>query len=219
MRGIRAVIFDLDGTLIYSDIDFAGMKMEIVEMLSERYSLPSIDPGLSTVDIVREALEAARSACLSEEDVENILEGVSEIMDRYEKSALGTVRLVEGADSTLERLKRRGFKIGVLTRSSYGYALGSLGLLGVLSYVDAVEARGDLLEAKPHRSAMVRICRKLGVEPPEAVFVGDHPIDLACAYRCNVRFILFLSRPDHWKGGVPGNIPIVRSLPEIEGML
>lgn len=188
---LKAVIFDLDGTLVDSRIDFRKMKRRNIRLLEAS----GVDPGLLTeemlnYDIEKQAIEDLRTKRLSGEEIRRIFRKVAEIMNETELEAIEGAKLVDGAVETLEMLKRLGMKIGIITRGCREYTDRILERFGLDKLIDAVAARNDVLKPKPDPQHPQYLMKILGVKPSETVLVGDHPMDALCAKNVRTRFFL-----------------------------
>ncbi len=182
-NGMKAIIFDMDGTLIRTTIDFRRMNQGIAETLLQ-HGLPRdiLDPnGKVNESIVRaysyfkmhshdgwaEALE--RDLNRASLEVE---------MARVEES-----REVPGTAETLDYLRSKGIRTAVLTRGSRAYTEKALRAAGLNGRFEFVMCRDDhpLTEAKPNPIALRRVYDALQLSGQECLFVGDHDTDLLCA--------------------------------------
>jgi len=187
---IAAVIFDLDGTLIVSSVDFLGMRRRLLQLFSTfGVGAASLDEGMPTYEILERGLEALRGGGGTEESLRAVSAKAASIMDEVELASAEKARVAEGAEETLRRLRDRGLRIGVLTRSCREYAERALRRTGLRSLVDVVVARDDVENPKPHPDHALRILELLSVTPGQTVMVGDHPSDADCAQRAGIRFI------------------------------
>lgn len=188
LKGVKGIVFDLDGTLISSKIDFLGMKRKIISLLESK-GVPEghLSPNETTVEILRKAegLWGERP----EEEMREILREVEEIMDETEIDALPTVVEVEGTSKALKRLREMGLKLAVLTRGHRTYALKALEKTGMINYFDIILARGETPKPKPNPEALIHASAMMGLKPEEVLLVGDHRIDMECAERAGCRFI------------------------------
>lgn len=185
---MKGIIFDLDGTLISSKIDFLGMKRNIISLLESK-GIPEglLSPNETTVEILRKAENVWGER--PEEERREILRMVEGMMDEAEIDALPTVVEVEGASEALKRLKMMGLRLAVLTRGHRTYALKALEKTGMLDYFDTILARGETPEPKPSPVALIHATAMMGLKPEEVLLVGDHRIDMECAERAGCRFI------------------------------
>ena len=197
---MKAVIFDLDGTLIDSKIDFRKMKRRNIRLLEAS----GVERGLLTeemlnYDIERRAFEDLRTKGVSEEEIQGVFQKVAEIMSEIELEAIEDVKLLDGVVETLEKLRRVGLKIGIITRSCREYANRILEKFELEGLIDAVAARDDVLKPKPDPEHPRYLMKTLGVKPSETVLVGDHPMDALCAKNVGLRFFLIPKRNTNFK--------------------
>jgi len=152
---IKAVIFDLDGTITQPYFDFDAIREEIG---LARDSGP-----------VLESMEKMTSQ--ERQDVEKILH-------YHEQKAVRESKLNANAKEVLSALRAAGIHIGVLTRNKRSNAL-AIARKHKLNF-DAVIGREDG-PVKPDAFGVLRICEQFGVEPDETMLVGDYLFDLLCA--------------------------------------
>ena len=193
---MRAVIFDLDNTLIRSYTDFVKMKKKIIEYLQDTGIEGDIlKPERTTVEMVIEAVRQLEEKGETNYGISTVLRGVNDIMNKVELENVKMTHPLDSAADLLRTLKAIGVKIGVLTRGCEAYAREALRVTGLLGYIDSISARTDLLQAKPNPEALYSLCRDLEVTRSEIAFVGDHPIDATCARLADVEFVGILEGP------------------------
>ena len=152
---IKAVIFDLDGTITQPYFDFDAIREE---MGLERDSGP-----------VLEAMEKMTPAQRQRAE---------KILHFHEQRAVTESALNAGAKETLQRLREAGIGIGVLTRNKRSNAL-AIARKHNLKF-DTIVDREDG-PVKPDAFGVLRICEQFGVRPEETLVVGDYLFDLLCA--------------------------------------
>ena len=152
---IKAVIFDLDGTITQPYLDF--------DLIREEMGLPA-DSGP-----ILESMEKMTATQRRR---------VEEIRHRHEQKAVTESKLNLGASQTLDALRRAGIHIGILTRNKRSNAL-AIARKHNLRF-DAVFGREEG-PAKPDSFGVLQLCREFGVEPGETLLVGDYLFDLLCA--------------------------------------
>jgi len=152
---IKAIIFDLDGTITAPFFDFDAIRIEM---------------GLGKdAGPVWEAMEA-----MTPEQRQR----TEQILHYHEQLAVDESTLNEGAKETLDALRTAGIKIGILTRNLRCNAL-AVGEKHNLKF-DAVLGREEG-PVKPDAFGALQICRQFGVEPENTLMVGDYLYDLQCA--------------------------------------
>lgn len=152
---IKAVIFDLDGTITQPYFDF---------------------------DAIREEIGLARDSGPLLESMEKMTpqqrQKAEKILLRHEEKAVVESKLNRGAEETLSTLRKAGIHIGVLTRNKRDNAR-AIAHKHNLKF-DAVIGREEG-PVKPDAFGVLQLCRQFGVEPDETLLVGDYLFDLLCA--------------------------------------
>jgi HAD superfamily hydrolase (TIGR01509 family) len=164
---IKAVIFDLDGTITQPYFDFDAIREEIG---LARDSGP-----------VLESME--KMTAQQRQDAEKILY-------YHEQKAVTESKLNANAKQTLSAIRAAGIHIGVLTRNKRSNAL-AIARKHKLKF-DAVIGREDG-PVKPDAFGVLRICEQFGVEPEETMLVGDYLFDLLCAKAAGAVAVLLVN--------------------------
>jgi len=152
---IKAVIFDLDGTITQPYFDFDAIREEIG---LARDSGPLLESMEKMNPQLRRKAET--------------------ILFIHEQKAVIESKLNAGTEQTLSALRAAGIHIGILTRNKRGnaYAIAQKHNLKF----DAVIGREDG-PVKPDAFGVIELCRQFGVKPQETLLVGDYLFDLLCA--------------------------------------
>ncbi len=170
---LRAVIYDLDGTLIDSTQDLVDSVNALLLELSLR-PLPketiAAFIGEGAGRLVSRSLAAASKGLES-----RTLELMPRWFALYGDRLLATTRLYDGIATLLQEPPPLR---AVLTNKPGVLARKILQGLGVASAVQEVIG-GDEAERKPSPKGLLALCKKLGVPPEDALLVGDTTIDVA----------------------------------------
>jgi HAD superfamily hydrolase (TIGR01549 family) len=166
---IRAVLFDLDGTITEPLLDFALIRREI----GLAPDCPSILDGIEEMD------SQARQWAM-------------EILCRHEDHAARNSTLQEGARALLADLRGRKIPTGILTRNSRQSTQVVLEKHG-LSF-DGIITREDG-PAKPDSFGVLTLCHRFGALPENTLVVGDYLHDLLAARNAGAIPVLLTGHP------------------------
>ncbi|MHC4618713.1 MAG: HAD family hydrolase [Planctomycetota bacterium] len=164
---IRAVIFDLDGTITRPFFDFDAIR---AEMGLDKDAGPVWEAMSKMPPEVRRRAE--------------------EILHFHEQRAVDESKLNPGARETLQTLREAGIPIGILTRNRRSNALAVAKKHGL--EFDAVVDREDG-PVKPDAFGVLRMCEHFGVRPCETLVVGDYLFDLLCAKAAGAPAVLLVN--------------------------
>jgi HAD superfamily hydrolase (TIGR01549 family) len=191
LRAVRAIVFDLDNTLVSSHIDYGRLKLAVLEELTEA-GVPDqlLDEKASVVENFIRGMDFLKKNSGASKLMEFNRE-LDRILTQIEMERVEQVREIEGAQSLVHSLKENGLEVGILTRGSRAYATTVLGRTGFNGQIVHLVCRDDypMEEAKPNPLAMDRIAEKLHCRPEDCLFIGDHPLDLECAKASGAAFI------------------------------
>ena len=192
---IRGLVFDLDGTLIHSTIDFPLMR----HMMFARMRQSGI-PGMMLDG--NKSMASNLQACYRYLDEEgskdasiSLLSDAARIMNEIEMLKVWQTQAVPGVSEAICRLIDDGYSMAVLTRGSRGYTEAALTASGLIGYFANIVCRDDYPEeeAKPNPISLARAAGKLNVAKEKCLLVGDHEMDLECALSAGSSFVGVLS--------------------------
>jgi phosphoglycolate phosphatase len=174
---------DLDGTLIHTTVDFTRMKERMIVELEGRGVPRDVMDPRQTVAINMSRVHQHLASTGREAEWGEVEAMVTEMMERTEMEKVHLTRPVDGAREVILELRRRGYRVALLTRGSRRYATAALRYAGLEGLLEEHLFRDDYpeREAKPNGIALRRIAERLGVRPEECLLVGDHSMDLHCA--------------------------------------
>lgn len=198
MTTIRAVIFDLGGTLI----DWPNWDEDAPRRWAVSYEhLTALLPGnhWPTVDAYVRAMREAELAHWQRVESELwsgpadglVRDGFSRLghhaNESERRAALaGYARAVDGwavafpdAHDTLDDLRQRGYRLGLLSNTWWAaeWHDADLAAHGLADLLDEVVYTSDLPHSKPHQMVFLEVANRLGVEPSSCVMIGDRMVD------------------------------------------
>jgi HAD superfamily hydrolase (TIGR01549 family) len=155
VMSIKAVIFDLDGTITQPYFDFDAIRREMGL---------AADAGPVWEAMKEMPAQQRRRA--------------EKILHFHEQKAVTESKLNPGAKQTLSALEAAGISIGILTRNRRSNALAVADKHNLT--FDAVVGREEG-PVKPDAFGVLEICRQFGVSADQTLLVGDYLFDLQCA--------------------------------------
>lgn len=165
---IKAVIFDLDGTLVDSEPLHKVTRDNLLKKLglfSEELSKNAV--GISKRDFWA---EVSKANGLKLDGNELTVEEFKDLLDLVVER---NVKLTVGAVKLLEYLKSKGIKMAVASSSDEFYVNGVLKFVGIREYFDAV-CGGDMVEkAKPFPDVYLKALKLLNASAKETLGVED----------------------------------------------
>jgi HAD superfamily hydrolase (TIGR01549 family) len=160
---IRGIVFDLDGTLVDSRLDFAAMRREM--------ELPDGQPILEALA----QLDPAHA------------ERCHAILHQHELDGAERAVVLPGVAELLAILHSRGIRRAIATRNSRLITDATMRKLGLAA--DLVLTRDDG-PVKPDPWAVIHACEQWQLSPSEVVVIGDYRFDVECAHSAGCRAVL-----------------------------
>jgi len=186
--GIKAIIFDLDGTLIKFKLDIIGMKKEIIRRLLE-FKIPK---NMLSLDIkIADMIKISKEYLLKSNRKDLALKVaplVFSIADKFEVKAAEVSELIDDAKLVLKGIKGIGLRIGLLTNNVKLATNIVLKKHDIAKFFDIIITRDDSQSLKPDPAGLRLILSALNISPKEAIFVGDSVIDAHAAKEVGVLF-------------------------------
>ena len=179
---IRAILFDLDGTLVNSIYDIAGAMNTALESLGQ--------PTFPVEDYYQKVGNGMKNLCRRAlaEDKQHLQE---ELLQRYHARYLAhccddTV-VYEGVQALLETLHHRGCRLAVITNKPHDQALKVMHTLLPGAPVDVIWGQQAPFAVKPDPAVYHHVCALLGVQPEETLYCGDSDVDILFAHNAGAR--------------------------------
>jgi phosphoglycolate phosphatase len=186
----RAVVFDLDGTLVDSVADithalnraFAGASLPSV---TEEQVEPALGHG--ALELVRACVRVVAKGPQADDDA-FVAAVCDAYLDAYAADPAPFTRLHADAATALPALREAGLALGVCTNKDTGLAWQVLRAVGLASVMTAVRGRDATAHPKPDPRHLLETIAELGVRVEDVVYVGDNPVDVAVAGAAGVRY-------------------------------
>jgi phosphoglycolate phosphatase len=186
MYDAKAIVFDLDGTLIDTAPDLrAALNQVLVGMDRRELTLEEVRRmiGDGTPALMERALAATGT-------MTDLNQAHRKLVQIYEASLANLSRLFPGVDTTLRLLRDSGANLGICTNKPQAATLSVLEAFNVAHYFEAVVGADIVPFRKPDPRHLLSVIQRLRVTISEAVMVGDSENDYAAARSAGVPVIL-----------------------------
>ncbi|MHA1116389.1 MAG: HAD family hydrolase [Candidatus Heimdallarchaeum aukensis] len=181
------IIFDLDGTLVQSNILYSTIKSELKDLLK---SIIGEELYSEFVSIPRSILEIL--TFISKHDNSGFYSKKAwEIVEKYEIKGYEHATIHDDVLPTLKILKEKGATIAILTNNSKKLTDFAMKQFNLNKYIDYVVTRDDVEKVKPDPEGIYKIMKKFNKDKEETLFIGDSWLDAESAFNAGVKFAYF----------------------------
>jgi phosphoglycolate phosphatase len=183
----KAIIFDLDGTLVEFKLDYKTERVEVSAWLAEQgipVAILSMEKGL--FGALRRMESYMKNIGKDETEIRRVKEGVLSMADRYEMKAIRETDLIPGVFGALRKLREMKLKIALFTIDGEKATSYALERFRIRRFFDAIATRDSVPAVKPDPAHLKPVLQALSIKPAEAIVVGDSVLDMRCAARLKV---------------------------------
>ncbi len=181
----RAIVFDLDGTLIDSA---GGIRVAVNKMLLELGQAPL---DLATITgFIGHGLPMLVSRVITFSGLDPAQQDdlTAQVIAHYNADPLAETTLYPVVESTIRLLKQNGFLLGICTNKPIITTQGILAETGLEPYFDVVLGGDSLRQRKPDPAPLIEAFKRL---KSQGLYVGDSEVDAETAQRAGIDFALF----------------------------
>jgi len=211
----RAVLFDLDGTLV----DSYGALAEAVNHARRTHGLAEELSAERIKDLVGEGIERLLQRAFERTDVPRSVQETFE--SRYSEVCCGESKVLAEVEVTLERLAQLDVKMAVCTNKPTFFSKKILDFLELSRHFASIVGPDLAGARKPEAKHLLFTLESVGCGASEALFVGDMPIDVRAARNSGIdsavvatgsssRDQLTAAQPDHFLERFSDLLKIVR---------
>ncbi|MEL6574959.1 MAG: phosphoglycolate phosphatase [Pseudomonadota bacterium] len=185
---LRAVVFDLDGTLVDSAPDIAAsLNATLVALGRGPLPLPRV------LGNVGHGMRHLIARCLADsgggaEDEALIDRALGLYRAHYAEHLADATRPYPNVPEVLEQLAESGLKLAVCTNKPEGLSQKLLAALDLAPFFPVVVGGDTVAERKPHPAPLLHAIKQLGAAPGDTLFVGDSAPDEGAARAAGARF-------------------------------
>ncbi len=213
LNKVDAVLFDLDGTLVDTNIDFPLMKRRMIELASEQGIASSALANLDILAIVDYGVDFLISLG-SREQAARLRETAMMVLEDMEMRHARATQQIPFARELVATLSSNAIKTGIVTRNCRKASELSLKIVKVEP--DVLICREDAARHKPHPEPLRLALDRLGVCAEASIMIGDHIMDIMSGKAAGMKTIGILrgERPDDFFAQIKPDF-VTRDLREV----
>jgi len=174
---MKAVLFDLDGTLI----DSAPTLVGALNQLRQQYDLPPI-PFLVGRPYASHGAAGLLKAGFNMEKNDPLFDArVQEFLDIYKEVFNQNMQCMEGVEELINTLNLRKISWGIMTNKAKKFAKPIVSSHPVLKSAGCLIAGDDVSVPKPSPEGLIKASQMLSIEPSDIIYLGDDRRDVMAA--------------------------------------
>jgi pyrophosphatase PpaX len=185
---LKALLFDLDGTLIEFKFRVIELKKELFDKLNDnnviiekRFQKESIQ------NICEEAQRIMKNNANKECD--RITSDMKEIIEKYEIEGLKQSAIKKDVFYVFNWLKKKEIKLALVTNNGRKSAEYAVNRFELIEYFDVIITRDEVNKWKPHPEPIQKAINQLKIEPSEGIFIGDSKMDIQSSKSAGVKVV------------------------------
>ncbi|MGN0365744.1 MAG: HAD family hydrolase [Suilimivivens sp.] len=176
----KQIVFDVDGTL---------MNNEFAVLCSFQDTIREVTGKTMEMEELKFCLGIPGESAISQLGIEDT-SGTLELWVRKLAKYEDTVRVFEGIPELLERLKKAGYKMGIVTSRTRELQDEDFKNRSIRTYFETVVCADECITPKPTAGPLLKYMELTGTECRELLYIGDSIYDLECAENAGVDFAL-----------------------------
>lgn len=199
---IKGIVFDFDGTLAQSTIDFAvlserarqalfcfapdiAVKIQAIKQHTPQKAQPTLE------ELESFCQQLVKSGEISKETILTAKTAAMQAIAAYECEAAKTSSLFPFVRPLLNKLYAASIPVAVITRNCFPAV--STVFPDIKEHFSCVLTRDDVEQVKPHPAHLLQALDIMQIPPANALMVGDHPLDIETGKRAGTQTLAVAS--------------------------
>lgn len=178
---LKAIIFDMDGTLVSS--------LSLIHHCESEISTKYTGKGLTIEEVISRFGPPARSIIRSLTDglgEEQQSKAVSDYYDCYSKNVPSKILVFPGIPELLNKIRKSGRRLALMTGVERAMMNFTLNPFGLQDYFEELITADDVRNSKPDPEGILLALSRIKAEPRQSMYVGDSPADMIAGNRAGV---------------------------------
>ena len=192
LQKFKAVLFDLDGTLIEFKFPIKESRLAMFDFLKRNgYEVDHFTDHMKTQDMIDDAeSQWSRSERLKEQHTfADLRLSLFRILDDFEFESIKISKPLPGCLETIKKISAAGILIGIVTNSGRLPVTSVISDYGYLPYMEVVITRNDTSRMKPRPDGLLDAAKLLELEPKDILYVGDSFLDIEAARQAGIKCV------------------------------
>lgn len=174
----KAVVFDLDDTLVILDVDWAAVREKILSAMQRGYGSRVTASGITSLfNTISDALGT------------DAFKQAGRIAEPDEVQGARTALPIRPSLELLRKFHSKGTPVVIHSSNSRASIEEALKTFDVLDMVEFIVSRDDVSRLKPDPQGMKKILERLKLDPKDVLMIGDSEHDERAALGAGVRFV------------------------------
>jgi HAD superfamily hydrolase (TIGR01509 family) len=180
----KAVLFDLDGTLIEFKFPIKESRLAMFDFLRKNgYKTDHFTDHMRTQDLIDDAEKQwlASEKLRAKHEFTNLRQDLFRILDGFEFESLKLSKPLPGCLETIKRIHEADVQLGIVTNSGRLPVISVLSNYGYLPFMEVLISRNEMSHMKPRPDGLLEALKLLKLQSDDALYVGDSILDIQAA--------------------------------------